>query len=62
VIAGLGNIPAAFGAAFVLGWFEAFVEYIAGARWGFPALLLLVIVVLLWRPYGVFGARRVARV
>ena len=62
VIAGLGNLPAAFVASFVLGWFESAVSYGAGARYGFPAMLVLVIIVLLWKPYGVFGRRRVTRV
>ena len=62
VIAGLGNIPAAFGAAFVLAWFEVGVSYAFGTRYGFPSMLILVIFVLLWRPYGVFGRGGVTRV
>lgn len=62
IIAGLGNIPAAFGMAFALGFFESFIQLFAGARYGFPALLVVVIVVLLWRPYGVFGKRRIVRI
>ncbi len=61
VIAGLGNITGALYAAFILGTFEAFVQFYFGVRFGFPALLLLVIVALVWRPYGVFGRRRVVR-
>jgi len=38
------------------------VEYGAGARYGFPAMLALVIIVLIWRPYGVFGRADVTRV
>ncbi len=62
VIAGLGNIPAAFGAAFLFGWFEMGVGYAVGTRYGFPSMLILVIFVLLWRPYGVFGRGGVTRV
>jgi len=62
VVAGLGNIPAAFCAAFVLAWFEAGVSYTFGTRFGFPSMLMLVILVLLWRPYGLFGRGGVTRV
>ena len=62
VVAGLGNIPAAFCAAFVLAWFEAGVSYTFGTRFGFPSMLMLVIFVLLWRPYGLFGRGGVTRV
>jgi branched-chain amino acid transport system permease protein len=55
VVAGLGNLPGAVISAFVLALVEAFVQFGAGARWGFPVLLLLVIVVLIWRPSGLFG-------
>jgi len=55
VVAGLGNIYGALYAAFALGIFEAAVSYFLGVRFGFPAMLLLIILVLIWRPYGVFG-------
>jgi branched-subunit amino acid ABC-type transport system permease component len=61
VIAGLGNVAGALIAAFVLGVFEAFVQFYFGVRFGFPSLLLLVIVALIWRPYGVFGQKKVSR-
>ncbi len=60
VIAGLGNVAGALYAAFVLGIFEASVQYFLGVRFGFSALLLLVIGALIWRPYGVFSRRKVA--
>jgi len=61
VIAGLGNIPGAVLASFVLAEFEAGVAYLAGARYGFPAMFALAIIILIWRPYGVFGRRKVTR-
>lgn len=61
VIAGLGNISGALYAAFILGLFEAFIQFYFGVRFGFPALLLIVIVALIWRPYGVFGQKKVSR-
>lgn len=61
VVAGLGNLPGAIVAAFGLAIVEAFVQYAAGARWGFPALLAIVIVVLIWRPAGLFGRAQIRR-
>jgi branched-chain amino acid transport system permease protein len=61
VIAGLGNITGALYAAFILGIFEVSIQFFFGVRFGFPALLALVILALIWRPYGVFGRRVVTR-
>lgn len=61
VVAGLGNLPGAVASAFALALVEAFVQFGAGARWGFPALLVIVIVVLIWRPTGLFGRAQVRR-
>jgi branched-chain amino acid transport system permease protein len=62
VIAGLGNVPGSLIAAFALGLIEAAVQFVFGVRFGFPALLFLVIVALIWRPYGIFGRKVVRRV
>ena len=62
IIAGLGNIPGALTMAFVLGMFEITVQYVFGQRYGFPAMLGLVVLVLIWRPNGVFGKATVNRV
>ena len=61
VIAGLGNVVGAFYAAFMLGLIEAAVQYFLGVRFSFPVLLLLVILALMWRPFGVFGNSKAAR-
>jgi len=61
VVAGLGNLPGAVAAAFGLALLEAFVQYAAGARWGFPTLLFVVIAVLIWRPAGLFGRVQIRR-
>ncbi len=61
VIAGLGNIPGAVLAAFVLAEFEAGIQYLVGGRYGFPAMFVLAMIVLIFRPHGVFGKRRVTR-
>jgi branched-chain amino acid transport system permease protein len=61
VVARLGNLPGAVAAAFGLALLEAVVQYMAGARWGFPTLLFVVIVVLIWRPAGLFGRAQIRR-
>jgi branched-chain amino acid transport system permease protein len=61
VVAGLGNIPGAIVASFALAMIEALVQYHFGARWGFPVLLGIVILVLIWRPTGLFGRATVQR-
>ncbi len=60
-IAGLGNIPAAVGASLVLALLEGAIQYSVGGSYGFPAMLALAILVLIWRPYGLFGERTVER-
>lgn len=61
VVAGLGNVYGAVAAALVLGLLEAFAQYVLGVQYSFAILLLLVILVLVWRPYGLFGRRQVVR-
>jgi branched-subunit amino acid ABC-type transport system permease component len=61
VIAGLGNVMGALYASFLLGILESTVQFSLGVRYAFPMLLLLVIVALIWRPYGLFGRRIVSR-
>ena len=54
--------PGAMLFAFVLGLFEVGVQFIIGSKWGFPAMLAVAVIILIWRPYGVFGRRTVRRV
>lgn len=61
VVAGLGNVPGAAIAALLLGILEAVIQYIFGVQYAFAILLALVIGVLIWRPYGLFGKRQVVR-
>lgn len=61
VVAGLGNIYGAIIAALGLGLIEAAAQFLFGVRFGFATLLLIVIVVLIWRPYGLFGRKQVIR-
>lgn len=62
VIAGLGNVYGALICAMFLGVFEASVQYLFGVKYGFPALLILVILTLIWKPNGVFGYNANSRV
>jgi branched-chain amino acid transport system permease protein len=61
VVAGLGNVMGALYAAFMLGLFEAFIQFALGVRFAFATMLLLVIMVLVWRPYGLFGRTKVTK-
>jgi len=61
VVAGLGNVGAAAIAAFALGMIEAGAQFQFGSHLGFPTLLVIVIAVLIWRPYGLFGREEVER-
>jgi branched-subunit amino acid ABC-type transport system permease component len=61
VVAGLGRVPGSVVAALFIGLFEAVVQYTLGVRFGFAMLLLLVIVVPIWKPQGVFGRHQGVR-
>jgi branched-subunit amino acid ABC-type transport system permease component len=61
VVAGLGDTVGAVGAAIAIGLLEAGAQYLLGVRFGFATLLLLVIVILIWRPAGLFGKTRIVR-
>jgi branched-subunit amino acid ABC-type transport system permease component len=61
VVAGLGNIQGAVLAAFVLGLLEALIQFAIGVQYSFAILLALVIVVLIFRPTGLFGRKQVVR-
>lgn len=55
VLGGLGSTKGAFVAAFILAVLEAFVMFYVGPSWAMPAWLLMLIVVLMVRPKGLFG-------
>lgn len=61
VVAGLGNVWGAGICAFGLALMEAAIGYYFGVRFGFPTMLMLVILLLIWRPQGLFGRERVVR-
>ena len=59
-VAGLGNINGAVYVAFALGLFEMAIQYTVAAQFGLPTVLALVILLLIWRPEGLFGHARVS--
>ncbi|WP_299852236.1 branched-chain amino acid ABC transporter permease [uncultured Roseovarius sp.] len=61
VVAGLGHIGGTGLAAIGLGILEATIQYFLGVQYGFPVMLLLVILFLIWRPNGLFGKQLVVR-
>ena len=61
VVAGLGNVWGAGVCAFALALIEAAIGFHFGVRFGFPTMLMLVIIVLIWRPQGLFGKEKVVR-
>jgi branched-chain amino acid transport system permease protein len=61
VVGGLGSIPGALYAAFGLAFVEVFVQFNFGTKWGFPALLVIVVLVLIIRPNGLLGRATLVR-
>ncbi|RDD60178.1 branched-chain amino acid ABC transporter permease [Ferruginivarius sediminum] len=62
VVAGLGNIPGTILISFALAVLEAAIQYALSAKWAFPLLLGIAVMILIWRPYGLFGAARIRKV
>ncbi len=61
VIGGLGSIPGAVAAAFLLALLETLAQFGLGTKWGNPVLLIAVVAVLVLRPNGLLGSRDIAR-
>lgn len=55
VFGGLGSIRGAVAAAFILATIEAFVTYYLGGIWGMPIFVLVLVIMLIFRPRGLFG-------
>ena len=60
-LAGLGSLWGAMVVAIGFGLFEVIIQYQFGSRFGFPTVLAFAILILIWRPYGIFGAARDGR-
>jgi branched-chain amino acid transport system permease protein len=54
-------VPGAIFISFALALVEVAVQYTFSAKWGFPAMLLTAVIVLIWRPAGVFGREQIIR-
>ena len=61
VFGGLGSIKGAIAAAYIIGFVQAAVSVIFGVKWAMPALFLFLIIVLIFRPYGLYGKPDEAR-
>lgn len=61
VIAGLGNIPGTIIMSFAMAAFEVSVQYIFSAKWGYPLMISAALVILIYKPAGVFGAEKTVR-
>ncbi len=61
IFGGLGSVRGALVAGFVLGVFESFVEVFYGVAWALPGVFILIIVMLIVRPNGLFGIGEVRR-
>jgi branched-chain amino acid transport system permease protein len=61
IFGGLGSIRGALVAGFVLGVFESFVEVFYGVGWAQPGVFILIIIMLIIRPNGLFGIGEVRR-
>jgi len=55
VFGGLGSIKGTIIAAYIVGFIQAFVALTIGIKWSLPVLFAFMIVVLIFRPYGLYG-------
>lgn len=62
VFGGLGSTKGTVIAAYVIGFIQAAVAAVFGVKWGLPALFAFMIVVLIFRPYGLYGTPEETRV
>lgn len=61
VVAGLGYIPGTILVSFIMALFEVTVQYVFAAKWGYPIMISIAILILIYKPSGVFGAVKVTR-
>jgi branched-chain amino acid transport system permease protein len=61
IFGGLGSIRGALVAGFVIGVFESFVEVFFSVAWAQPGVFILIILMLIVRPNGLFGIGEVRR-
>jgi branched-chain amino acid transport system permease protein len=61
IFGGLGSVKGTIWAAYVIGLLEAFLQVYVGAGWALPGLFLFMIVMLIFRPNGLFGLGEMQR-
>jgi branched-chain amino acid transport system permease protein len=61
IFGGLGSVRGALVAGYVLGIFESFVQVYFGVSWSSPGVFVLIILMLILRPNGLFGIGEVRR-
>ena len=61
IFGGLGNVRGTLYAAFIIGITESLVSLYLGVRYALPVMFALIIIVLIFRPAGLFGQRDVVR-
>jgi branched-chain amino acid transport system permease protein len=61
IFGGLGSVKGTIVAAYIIGLTESFVQTFLGATWSLPVLFLVIIVVLLVRPQGLYGTPELQR-
>jgi len=62
VFGGLGSIRGAIAAAYIIGFVQAAVSVLFGVKWAMPALFSFMIIMLIFRPYGLYGKPDEARI
>jgi len=61
ILGGLGNVPGAIAAAFLLGIIEAYSTFFMSAGWQNVMVAVLVVIILMIRPSGLFSSAKVDR-
>jgi branched-chain amino acid transport system permease protein len=58
VLGGIGSVPGAIVGGLLVGLIRAFSTVVLGPRWAAAAVFLVLIVILAFRPEGLFGQKR----
>ncbi|CAM3141079.1 branched-chain amino acid ABC transporter permease [Streptobacillus ratti] len=62
VFGGIGNIPGAMVGGYVMGLLETYVKGYISSTWANPIVFILLIIILLFKPNGLFGKNRKEKV
>ncbi len=62
VFGGIGNIPGAMVGGYVMGLIETYVKGYISSTWANPIVFILLIIILLFKPNGLFGKNRKEKV